>query len=806
MGFKQQGDLATGGVSRTPRRRHCRAALFACRAALTLVVLAHVPGWAIGQPYYPPRCGAEQGTFVGPPGAQIVRPACDPLLEAALAYLRREMDVYHCRTVIYDDAESGGERFVPSGWMKGLDGENWGPAEIPDLSIRHWAILPHSGTTCLRIAWRPRRENEWVGVYWQRPQNNWGAYPGLNLSGARRLTFWARGATGREVVEFKFGGIDCRKPRGDPGKSRPPCNYVDSTSQPLSTGPLLLKPYWKQYAIDLSGHDLSCVLGGFCWVASALYNPAECVLYLDDVVIEHSRLDEPRLIRSYHAGLDPLTPNEFDAYGIQVDLRQLRNACYLYDNAVAICAFLASPHSEDQRRAFLIADAFVQLAEFEKPECEKQGWQGTRLRNAYACGDLLGWKVDRPAPCAGYHEDASGPLHYVRGPRPAGKYDSNPMILGDRPAPKWYIDAYGNGSDSGNIAWACLALLNCWERSGNPRYLDTVRKLARGVLDVHKRRQLGVAKIRAHQASFPAARDENCPVPSDTVPPGFCGGIEWTGEYNKLGCFEDVPEPWQSTEHNIDLAVVFRRLERVEAAGPGWDVPLGWAQKFLRWATMSPSAPNYGGKHYRKEPEQGGFGAGAKPFEPHGREYLVRGNVGTADWIHHPIPLDVQAWSVLAFYRGNVFPPRGDGSDDLCPARFATAMNWADAHCRVASGPLQGYTFAAPGPELQPDFEHDIWPEGTAQGALAWRAMGQAARADRLLATLDDVVRLAAFDGPAHGAMPAAFPRKVETGFWLFKTRLGYYRLPHVGATAWYVMAKLNFNPFWGGAVEEAPP
>ncbi|MBC7821342.1 MAG: hypothetical protein IAG10_31020, partial [Planctomycetaceae bacterium] len=132
--------------------------------------------------------------------------ADDPV-EAALEYLRREMDTFHRRTIVYDDHESGGERFIPSGWMKGPGVVNepeaikkfWEKAG-QELSLTHPPESPHSGSTCFKINWKPGTEDEWMGVYWQNPEDNWGEYPGLDLQGASSLTFWARGETGGEVV------------------------------------------------------------------------------------------------------------------------------------------------------------------------------------------------------------------------------------------------------------------------------------------------------------------------------------------------------------------------------------------------------------------------------------------------------------------------------------------------------------------------------------------------------------------------------------------------------------------------------
>ena len=48
-------------------------------------------------------------------------------------------------------------------------------------------------------------KKKWGGVYWQNKPDNWGHRPGNDYSGEgfTKITFWARGEKGNEVVEFK---------------------------------------------------------------------------------------------------------------------------------------------------------------------------------------------------------------------------------------------------------------------------------------------------------------------------------------------------------------------------------------------------------------------------------------------------------------------------------------------------------------------------------------------------------------------------------------------------------------------------
>lgn len=162
------------------------------------------------------------------------------------------------------------ESFSPSGWMG--DGE-YGRKYIEFSGVD--TSTPHSPPTSVKVTYT-FGTNRWAGLYWQNQPNNWGDQPGRNLSGKKgaKLTFWARGEVGNEVVEFKAGGIS--------NKTK---EYRDSFV--ATSGRQLLSREWKKYEIDLSHANLSSVIGGFCWVASSDYNRGKQVtFYLDDIVIE----------------------------------------------------------------------------------------------------------------------------------------------------------------------------------------------------------------------------------------------------------------------------------------------------------------------------------------------------------------------------------------------------------------------------------------------------------------------------------------------------------------------------------------
>jgi len=166
---------------------------------------------------------------------------------------------------IYSDGRSPDNHYIPSGYM----------GDYSDITIDQASFdNPHGGTTAIKVVYKTDMSQgaRWAGVYWQNPANNWGdRQGGYDLTGATKLTFWARGEEGTEIIrEFKMGGISGAYPDTDTA----------------SIGPIVLTKEWKQYTIDLEGMDLSYIIGGFCWVASSLDNPQGAVFYLDDIIYE----------------------------------------------------------------------------------------------------------------------------------------------------------------------------------------------------------------------------------------------------------------------------------------------------------------------------------------------------------------------------------------------------------------------------------------------------------------------------------------------------------------------------------------
>ena len=174
--------------------------------------------------------------------------------------------------VVYSDKNSKENHFIPSGWMG-----DTGDIKMNDQS----AVSPQTGSTCLEFTYSAKKaQNQgWAGVYWQNPANNWGTKKGgFDLTGMTKLTFWARGAKGGEVIQkVMVGGI-----KG---------TYPDSVN--VEMGPVELTDTWKQYTVNLAGKDLTYVSGGFGWATNADLNPDGAVFYLDGIKFESDATIKP---------------------------------------------------------------------------------------------------------------------------------------------------------------------------------------------------------------------------------------------------------------------------------------------------------------------------------------------------------------------------------------------------------------------------------------------------------------------------------------------------------------------------------
>jgi hypothetical protein len=303
-------------------------------------------------------------------------------------------------------------------------------------------------------------------------------------------------------------------------------------------------------------------------------------------------------------------------------------------------------------------------------QARDRAWHDGRWRNAYAAGAAGAAAAGGAYPLAGWWDAAAG---------------------------RWVEDAYQVGTSTGVVAWAMIFLLHLAAATGDTRYRAA------------------------------AGRGGDWVSAQTRVARGFSGGfLGWETAPARLG--------WVSTEHNLDLAVAFAALGRVEEAVH--------ALMFVKSMFDSVEARFLVG------------------LTPRGAE-----NRGAA--------VDANIWPLLA------------------PGRlimFDAAFDWVLRHLGVPAVDPIGVDFN--------DDRDGIWLEGTAYVALLARRMGRAALAARMMSTLrdqtasDGLVWASSVPRLTTGLSTGLSTGLTETANFF------YYRRPHIGATAWAALAELGVSPF----------
>lgn len=338
----------------------------------------------------------------------------------------------------------------------------------------------------------------------------------------------------------------------------------------------------------------------------------------------------------------------------------LQGTAFLYDNAVAAVALVGCG---ERAKAERIGAAILWAMDNDR------AWHDGRLRNAYAAGTV----GNGPAKLAGWWDKGQN---------------------------KWLEDSYQAGSDTGNMAWAMLALLALDDGAPDGRFRDGAARLGTWLARWSDKRGVG----------------------------GYTGGA-----------FGHEPTPtvqmWKSTEHNTDLAAAFGLLAA--------------RTKVARWRDAAMTAGTFVAAMWRADCAC--FAAGT-------------GTDGVT--LNPTLALDAQIWPLTAL-------PGAAG-------KYLPAI--ASAERKFGAGDGFAYSEARDG----------VWTEGTAQMALLLKLLGRTAQTKRLTAVIDS-------QRAPDGGFYAASTNTLVTGFGLetdpAKPRL-YFRLPHLGATAWAALAERAFNPF----------
>ena len=355
-----------------------------------------------------------------------------PAAGKAVQALKNMLEEERQNIYVYRDFGDTENHYTQKALMAGMD-----DSLVHDIN-ENWQEAPYSGNSCIRCE-QITHEGDWGGWLFLNgyfpegsnvPELNDGSADGqgLDLGGAQRLTFYARGNKGGEQVEFFTCGFGYNSEW-----NIPVVEFPDSSTK-RSTGVVTLTREWTQFSIDLSSADLSSIACGFGYVLKGnAFGNGEKVFYLDEIRFEgdfSSGTNRHFLLRSY-----------------DTDNIYIQNAAFSYDNALTAMAFLSAGYKE---KAEMILDAFVYAVENDR-------YQPGRVRNAYAAGDISAFN--------GWGGTARLPGWY------------------DRINKEWYEDRYQTGSNVGNTSYVALSLLQYDAIYGNVQYLNTARALMDWVID-----------------------------------------------------------------------------------------------------------------------------------------------------------------------------------------------------------------------------------------------------------------------------------------------------------------------------------
>jgi hypothetical protein len=741
------------------------------------------------------------------------------------------MDQYHKVFYVYKDQNSGGNHFVPSGWM----------GDYGDIALYEGCTNnPAEGTSCIRIIYSGAgsQGNQWAAMYWLSMDGNWGNLgPGYDLHGATGVRFRARGEQGGEKAIFKVGGINW------PPYRNASFAYQDSC-ETIALGPVTLTTNWTEMVIDLSAPENFTVYSERLsaanhFVPSAWYNGSA------NMTVDEASTDAPyrgstcvKITWNGQAGADGWKWN-----GVAWEWPQGRIA---HPNEVLQgfnlsgarnLQFMVRAGEPGLKLKFVFGHPKDSCGEVNVPGGDFQGYvsvptnwtrmtipvpQGASMTNVTIgfgvffndthdpgqpgvtfylddieydrplqkdLSSIIGgfcWATDtnlNPQGCTIHLDDIRYDKARLDAPRLIQSYVNlngpSEYILNN------YASTYDNAlaimaftlaGDSNNLARArlvadafLLAMFNDRDfpdhrmrnvyRSGDVLDPFTGKALLHGWWDAQLGTWLedrdsvgssvgnlawaGLALLRIHRITgetnyLEGARQLGAWICTNTWdtkgPGGFTGGYYgWPGgAATNHGWYT-----WKSTEHNIDAWGLFDALWR-RTGDNAWSNAATHARAFVEnmW-----------------DPVGGFFRVGTLDDG-----MTVNTNL---------LALDPNSWGVAAF-----------GSD---AGHYARALDWAEENCRTVDGGFRGF-----------DFNNDsdgVWFEGTAQMALAYLCARQTGTAESCLIDLRRA-QCEALNADGKGIV-AASKDNLTTGLsWMYHSRL------HVGATCWYVLAEMGYNPF----------
>ncbi len=293
------------------------------------------------------------------------------------------------------------------------------------------------GNTCMKIHWYGGN-TRWAGVFLFPPEGNWNGTQGYDLTGITKIRFKAKISSSGNV-KFLFGKngdssghltdtitltTDWQWYEWTLPSNRDYSDIVGgfgfffggNIGTPNNSYTYIDSVYYE--SVDLNS-DFSNIICGFTVSANKSVNPDGVLIYIDEIKYNKERTENARFSQSFVCSTDT------------IDIT-LKNRADTYDNALKMLADLALYHSTSDTQylqtAILTGDAFIYAIENDRY------FEDGRLRNSYMSGELEYWDGSVKMP---------------------GWWDDNDK--------KWYEDIACVSTNTGNIAWAGLALITLYE-------------------------------------------------------------------------------------------------------------------------------------------------------------------------------------------------------------------------------------------------------------------------------------------------------------------------------------------------------
>lgn len=133
--------------------------------------------------------------------------------------------------------------------------------------------LTNKGLPSVKIEYSPKKKDlRWVCLYFVPPVQKLG----YDITGVEKITFFAKGEKGKEVItSLGIGGLK---------------KGVISDTDIFQTGTIKLTKEWQKYSFGIIG-DLSYIVGGFFIILELKDNPTGAVIYLGDIYYEGKKIE-----------------------------------------------------------------------------------------------------------------------------------------------------------------------------------------------------------------------------------------------------------------------------------------------------------------------------------------------------------------------------------------------------------------------------------------------------------------------------------------------------------------------------------